>query len=202
MAAPPRQLRSSSQAQAQPEGQPLGTLPHRHPKLQQEASLCGAGGQHGSPPGWLRRLPGHTAPAGLGLTCRSGPGTTAGTATGLPSLPLALRQPVFPSPGSPPVSLQAVPSCAGCPGVPQAVPVPRCPTGSAQLCRVPRCPTGSAQLCGVPRCPPGSAQLLSADVGPRPGNRTERQASSPCTAAAAGGQAALRAHSPFIHGKK
>lgn len=73
---------------------------------------------------------------------------------------------------------------------------------SLQVVRVPRCPSGSAQLCQVPRCPPGSAQLLSTDVGPWPSNRIKCQANSPCTAVAAGGQAVLRAHSPFIHGKK
>lgn len=43
-AAPPWQLCSSSQAGVQPQGQPLGTLPLCHSKLQQEA-----GGQQGSP---------------------------------------------------------------------------------------------------------------------------------------------------------
>lgn len=168
MAAPPRWFCSSSQVRAQPEGQPLGTLSHCHPKLQQEGLLRGAGGQQGSPPGWLRQLPRHTASAGLGPTCPSSPGTAAGTATESPSLPLALRQPVFPSPGSPLVSLQAVASCAGCLGVTQAA--SSCASaqvslGSDQLCRVPKCPSGSAQLCqcpGVPgQCPAAQPRCWS-----------------------------------------
>lgn len=170
-------------------GSPWGRCPIITRNCSRKRCCVGQGGSRACPLGWLRQLPRRMALGGLGLTCPSGPGTTTGPASVSPSLPLALRQPVFPSPGTPLLSLQAVPSCAGCPGVPRAV--PSC--AGAQV---------SPQAVPVPRCPAGSAQLLSADVGPRPGNRIECQASSPCTAAAAGGQAALRAHSPFIHGKK
>lgn len=71
-------------------GQPLGMLPHCHPKLQQEAFLCGAEGQQGLLLSCLRQVSRHMAPVGLGPTCPSSPGNAAGTATESPSLPFPL----------------------------------------------------------------------------------------------------------------